>query len=150
MPMQEGSMLPDRPMTRLRSKSRWWISASAFALGAAWLVYSSSAAESTNRSLIVTPCDHPDGVYRLNETITWKVDVAGTNEVKYAIRKGGLTVLSGGKLPPTNGAHVSASLDQPGTILFEIKTKDGRGNSTKITGWRHCRSAANQGFKASA
>jgi cephalosporin-C deacetylase len=106
------------------------------ALLLAWAFYvcEGFGAEGKTRSLFVAPCDHTNGIYRLNEPIRWTTSVAGTNDVAYSVKRGGLTVLARDKLPPTRRAEITASLDQPGTVLFEIKTRDGEGNSLKTLG----------------
>ena len=70
----------------------------------------------------------PGGVYQTGERIQWRASVqpGATNaptELRYTLKKGGLTVLRQGRLPLTNGSAVlEAVLDEPGTILAEVST----------------------------
>lgn len=77
---------------------------------------------------IVVTADKPSGVYAVGETARWHVEVKGADakELTYALKKGGLTVTKGGTLALTNGAaDLEASLDEPGSILAELKGKLG-------------------------
>ena len=73
------------------------------------------------------------GVYKVGEKIAWTVEVKGVpdkaqmpGEVRYALKRGGLTPMKDGTIPLTDGVGtLETSLDQPGTVLAELKTKVG-------------------------
>ena len=69
------------------------------------------------------------GVYALGEPVTWRVELRGQGasqrtEVRYLLKKNGLAVLREGVLPLTDGkGTLEATLDEPGTLLAELKVK---------------------------
>lgn len=88
-------------------------------------------------SLTVT-ADHADGVYAPGQPIHWRVDTSppgAFSEVRYTLRRGGLTLMRQGKLMFTNAVEeVAASLAEPGTLLLEIKATDAQGKTTRGLG----------------
>ena len=82
------------------------------------------------QEISVTPST-PTGVYDVKEQIEWRVEVSGADKAKlveahYTLKKGELTPLRDGTLDLSSGsATVDATLDEPGTVLLEIKAKGG-------------------------
>src|SRR4051812_39862886 len=80
---------------------------------------------------VTSTLEKKDGVFEIGQPIVWKVEVKGDNaaavkEAKYAVKKGGLTVIKEGTLDlSSGGATVESKLDEPGTLLLEVKTKVG-------------------------
>lgn len=78
---------------------------------------------------IVLTADHADGVYAPGEKVTWKVEVKGEKPAelkaaKFAVKKGGLTVLKEGTLDLSGGpASIEAALDEPGALLAEVRVR---------------------------
>lgn len=77
--------------------------------------------------LTVTP-DHADGVYQIGQTVRWRVQWEGGGpppaEVRYVVKKGGLTELKSGSIALKAGlGAVEANLDGPGSLLLELKTR---------------------------
>ena len=73
-------------------------------------------AASRGQELLVAP-DQPQGIYQPSQTIRWNLQLKGANasEASYVIKKGGLTEMSRGKAPLTDGkGFIEAKLDQPG------------------------------------
>ena len=74
----------------------------------------------------------PSGVYALKEKIEWHINVTGDKSklagVHYTLKKGGLTPLHDAVLDLSSGsAVIDATLEEPGTVLLEIKAKaDGK------------------------
>lgn len=79
----------------------------------------------------LTP-NKPTAIYEAGEAIEWKVELKDAPtplpEVKFTLKKGGLTVMKEGTLDFSKGpATIQTSLDEPGTILAEVKAKvDGK------------------------
>jgi len=75
--------------------------------------------------------DHENGVYQPNEPITWTVSVTageriGLNALPYRVSKdGGKVVVASGTLDLSSGpAKITASRENPGALLAEIKSND--------------------------
>jgi len=71
-------------------------------------------------------CEHSSGVYRVNEPIRWRAELingfTNTDDLKYSVRRGGMTVLEEGSLKLTNGAaEITTKLSEPDTVLVEVK-----------------------------
>jgi cephalosporin-C deacetylase len=66
-----------------------------------------------------------DGVYEIGQTIQWQIKCGGAEpaaEADYTLRRGGLIELSKGTLPLNDGAAtLEASLDEPGTLLLDVR-----------------------------
>jgi cephalosporin-C deacetylase-like acetyl esterase len=79
-----------------------------------------------SQEIVATPLK-TTGVYDIGEKIEWRVEIKGQitppiNEAKYVLKKGGLTVLKEGTLDLSSGsATLQTALDEPGTILAELK-----------------------------
>lgn len=75
--------------------------------------------------------DHTNGVYDPGQTIQWRIEATGATppaSVNYTVKKGGLTELTHGTIELTNGAAtVTATLNEPGTLLTEVRWGDSRG-----------------------
>jgi len=77
--------------------------------------------------LTVVP-DHADGIYALNEKVTWNVDVktgdrAGLSALPYVVRRDGAHSVDRGTLDLSTGpAVITASLSEPGTLLAVISS----------------------------
>lgn len=96
------------------------------------------SAETLTPSVLVNG-NHTNGIYSPGETVTWRVDVhdASTNalQASYSVKQGGLTKISDGKLSLTNGVtEISSKLDEPGTLLLEIKVPLSDGKRTNYFG----------------
>ena len=80
------------------------------------------------QSIVITSMK-ADGVYTIGETIEWRVELREAGDVKqgsYVLKKGGLTVMKEGTLEFTDGAAtLQTALDEPGTLLAEVKAKVG-------------------------
>src|SRR5687767_2626130 len=87
------------------------------------LAFSSSAQE------IVAKPSKDRGVYEAGERIAWTVEVRNVPgkaqpraDLRYVLKRGGLTVMKEGTLPLTNGVgELTTSMAEPGTILVELK-----------------------------
>lgn len=91
-----------------------------------WLLFVSCAFVGCAQQVEVTP-DHADGVYKLGETVRWRVSGAGEN-YKFNVKQGGLTEITNGVLQVTDGtATIEAKLNEPGTLLATV-TGAGRSN----------------------
>ena len=97
-------------------------------LSAALLISLSSFAT----EIVLTP-QKPGGIVEVGEAVEWRVEISNPPtppiaQVHYALKKGGLTILKEGTLDLSAGpATLKASLDEPGTILAEVKaTVDGK------------------------
>ena len=80
------------------------------------------------QEIVATP-QKADGVYDVGEKIQWHVEVQGNGapavtEAQFVLKKGGLTVMREGTIDLSTGSgDLQTSLDEPGTILGEIKVK---------------------------
>lgn len=79
------------------------------------------------QSLSIT-ADHENGIYQKGESVDWRIRWSGggvaPEAVSYVLKQGGLTEIGKGSLNLTQGeAHVIAKLNQPGTLLLEVKAK---------------------------
>jgi cephalosporin-C deacetylase len=84
------------------------------------------------QEIAVTP-SKPAGVYDVKERIEWHIEVTGPDkgkltDARYTLKKGEWTLLRDGTLDLSSGsAVIDATLDDPGTVLLEIKAKaDGK------------------------
>ena len=79
--------------------------------------------------------DHPDGVYALNEKVTWDVDIKGgratvtdtasLTAVPYSIKKDGAVEVASGTLDLSAGpAKVSATREEAGALVVTIPNAD--------------------------
>jgi len=71
--------------------------------------------------------DHADAQYRAGQTATFSVSLAGTNvagvsNAAFVIKRGGHTEIARGTVTLPSGTF-QASLDEPGTLLAEVKAK---------------------------
>jgi cephalosporin-C deacetylase len=95
-------------------------------------------AEPASMPQVVIVADHTNGVYAMGHVIRWRVELKGdalTNgvPVKYAVKKGGLTILQEGRLEFTNEvADVAITPREPGTFLFEVKLPQQDGKKPKF------------------
>src|SRR4029077_1224493 len=83
--------------------------------------------------------DHPDGVYQVGQPVHWQAQWKSPNtapaSVDFAIKRGGLTETTKGTQPLVNGeAQIDAKLDQPGTLLAEVKANGADGKSIRSLG----------------
>ena len=98
-----------------------------------FVVLSSSATAQT----LSLDADPADGLRAAGQPAAFVVkvegDAAGTvSRVRYTIKKGGATVLREGELPLAGGAgRIEASLDEPGTLLAEVRAKGADGKELK-------------------
>lgn len=90
----------------------------------ALLSISVAVSNGTAQDLIVTP-DHSDGVYQPGEQIRWKIEWKGDSpatEATYTIKQNGQTETAKGTVPLTdNTGTLDAKLDQPGSLLIDVK-----------------------------
>ena len=73
--------------------------------------------------------DHADAQYRAGQTATFSVstsgtDLAGVSNADFVIKKGGYTEIARGTVALPNGTF-QVSLNEPGTVLAEVKAKVG-------------------------
>jgi cephalosporin-C deacetylase-like acetyl esterase len=86
------------------------------------------ASVTRGQEIVATP-PKAGGVYGVGEPIQWKVSLKGegTGDVKqvgYVIKRGGLTVTKEGTIDLADGAGtLETSLDEPNTLLVELKAK---------------------------
>src|SRR6476646_81311 len=80
----------------------------------------------TAQEIVTTPAK-PTGIYAVGEPIEWKVELKNGGDVKevaYVLKKGGMTVTKQGTLDVSAGpATLQTSLDEPGTMLVELRMK---------------------------
>ena len=71
--------------------------------------------------------DHSNGVYRVGETVRWRVewkDATNTPVANYLFLSGGFTNAGKGELQFTNCvAELTSTFSAPGTMLLEVKAK---------------------------
>lgn len=73
--------------------------------------------------------DRPNAIYEPQEPITWSVQATGAgavpmDQVAWQAKRSGAKVIASGMLDLSDGAKtISASLDEPGTILIELTAK---------------------------
>jgi cephalosporin-C deacetylase len=91
------------------------------------------------QEIVATP-SKPLGVYAIGEQASWRLDVRESGgyratEVRYILKKDGLTVHREGILPLDNGtATLDAAMDKPGTLLAELRVKLPNREITAVTG----------------
>ncbi|HEY2828151.1 MAG TPA: acetylxylan esterase [Pirellulales bacterium] len=89
------------------------------------------------QDLLVTP-DKPEGVYEIGEPIHWNIQwkgEGGVSEATYSIKENGKTDFAKGTVPITDGSgSLSGKLDEPGSLLVEIKITDGDSKLHKALG----------------
>jgi cephalosporin-C deacetylase len=82
--------------------------------------------------------DHSGAMYKIGEPIHWKVEgelLSQFVEASYSVKQGGLNAILEGRTPLTNLArNVEATLNEPGTLLLEVKAKDQDGKVTRVLG----------------
>src|SRR5580765_2329023 len=102
----------------------------------AWglLIACALALSATAQEIVTTPAK-PKGIYGVGEPIEWKVEVKNAGDVKevaYVLKKGGMTITKQGTLDISAGpATLQTSLDEPGTILVELRVKQQGGKEVK-------------------
>lgn len=80
------------------------------------------ASASLGQEILVKP-DHEQGIYQPDEIIRWNIEVKDTDasEVRFVIKKGGITELAKGAVPLSQGkGQIEAKLGEPGWLLAEI------------------------------
>jgi cephalosporin-C deacetylase len=82
--------------------------------------------------------DHADACYSPGETARWTVHIAAdvAKPIRYAIKRGQRDVIASGELTP-GGDHdeqLTATLDQPGTLLLEVTAADADGKPIRALG----------------
>jgi cephalosporin-C deacetylase-like acetyl esterase len=82
--------------------------------------------------------DHLDALYKVGQTATFSVslsdaDPAELHQTDFVIRKGGYTEVARGTVALSHGTF-QASLDEPGTLLAEVKAKVGGKNLRGLAG----------------
>jgi len=101
---------------------------------------------------IVTVPKHANGIYQLNEPISWEVSATGENagaltQVSYTIKQFGKTVLKEGTLDLSKGpATLETVLTEPSTVLVDFTAKAGDKEIKHAAG----AVAAPEGIKAAA
>ncbi len=77
------------------------------------------------------------GVYEVGEKIEWKIEAKKpeVKQVSYVLKKGGMTVMKEGVLDLSAGpATLQTSLEEPGTLLVELRVKGAEPVKDKTTG----------------
>src|SRR3954471_13123234 len=86
---------------------------------------------------VVSP-DHADGVYRVGEPIRFTIQWQGDDPVpaaEYSLKNGELTEMAKGPVTLTDGAlAIDSKLDEPGTLLLEVRSKSPDGKTIKALG----------------
>jgi cephalosporin-C deacetylase-like acetyl esterase len=86
---------------------------------------------------LVTP-DHADGIYRVGEPIHFAIRWLGDDAApaaEYSLKKGGLAEIAKGPVALNDGNFaVDSKLDEPGTLLLEIRSKGADGKTVKALG----------------
>lgn len=91
------------------------------------------------QEIVATP-SKPLGVYTLGEQASWRLNVRESGayratEVRYILKRNGLTFHREGALPLENGAAtLDAAMDKPGTLLAELKVKLPNREITTVAG----------------
>lgn len=97
----------------------------------------SYASFSPAQELTITP-DKADGIYKAGEAVRWQIEWKGSgqlSEVSYSIKKGGLTEIAKGTIALKSGAGtLESKLDEPGTLLAEVKVKSPDGKTETYYG----------------
>jgi cephalosporin-C deacetylase len=81
-----------------------------------------------------------DAIYAPGDPVKWRIEVSGAAasnivDASYVIKQGGLTRMSEGTLPLTNGAtEIVSARSEPGTLLLEIKVPLADGQKTNYLG----------------
>ena len=95
---------------------------------ACWFVLGCALVAQAAPKVKISP-DAESGVYDRGKTVTWTVVIADegspvTGKIDYDVRKGGLTEISKATAELHDGkAQVTASRDDPGTLLLTVKFK---------------------------
>lgn len=92
-----------------------------------FLVVALFAGIASAQEIVATP-KNATGVYAVGDKIEWKIEIKGgaAKEVAYEIKKGGLTSMAKGVVDVSAGSGVlQTSLDEPNTVLVELKAKVG-------------------------
>jgi len=82
----------------------------------------------------------PEGVYAVGEKIHWRAELkgaptSGVTSLRFALKKGGLTVIRSGSLDLKGGVgELEAALDEPGTILAEFEVALPKGKVRALAG----------------
>lgn len=91
------------------------------------------------QDIVATP-SKPPAIYALGEQASWRLDVRDSGayratEVRYILKRDGLTVQRQGVLPLVNGtATLTTAADKPGTMLAELKINLPGGEITALAG----------------
>ena len=91
-------------------------------VGAIALVFAAQACLA--QQLTLTPLK-PGGIYEVGEKVRWEVTAATppAGPLSYTIKKNGLTVYTQGTIDLSSGKNsIEATLDEPGSLLLEIRT----------------------------
>lgn len=90
-------------------------------------LFSILLASTTLAQQIDVTADHPTGIYNTGEQVTWHVTLKNAptvKQLKYTLKRDGLTVVKEATLDLTdNAATLTATLDQPGMLLADVRAK---------------------------
>ncbi len=79
--------------------------------------------------------DRLNGVYKVGETVRWKIDQGSAVTARYRVLSGGLTEVAKGELSFDNkSAAITYTFDKPGTVLLDIRAKDSENKEAKVLG----------------
>jgi cephalosporin-C deacetylase-like acetyl esterase len=96
------------------------------------------AAQSVTAQSIKIRTDRENATYKSGETVRFQVRAEGfteTPDLTYVLKKGGWTEVGHGALSLTNNAaEISAQLDEPGTLLMEVRAKTPGGKGIRALG----------------
>lgn len=99
-----------------------------------------SKAPATPTLEIIAKPANETGVYDVGQTASWTItvkgpDAASVKELSYVVKKGGATVVKEGKLDLSSGsAKLEAPLEEPNTVLVEIRPGSGKSAVKKLVG----------------
>jgi mannose/cellobiose epimerase-like protein (N-acyl-D-glucosamine 2-epimerase family)/cephalosporin-C deacetylase-like acetyl esterase len=89
-------------------------------------------ASASAQDVVVTP-DKADGIYQIGEPVHWRIEWKGkgtASEANYAIKQGGQKQIASGAIPLTDGVGtLDSKLDEPGSLLAEIRIKADEGKT---------------------
>ncbi len=85
--------------------------------------------------LVLIAGDHASGVYKVGETVHWKISSKAPISGRYRILAGGLTEVGKGEVNVTaQDAEITYTFHKPGTALLDVRVKDPDGKEQKALG----------------
>lgn len=78
--------------------------------------------------------DHPDGIYKMGDAVTWAIKADISSEVDYTVFHMGITPVASGKVTLGEGAAVTFKTTEAGWLLMSLKVLKGDGKPGAYNG----------------